>query len=113
MYTTKKTLLKRLQKLDNIAWEEFYHIYWPLVLTIGGRLGMTPDVCKDLMQEIMINLFRGEALLRYDASRGRFRTFFSVLVRHKAAEILQASARFASVSGAAAVSSGDGLSQSA
>ena len=106
MYTTKKTLLKRLQKLDDISWEEFYHIYWPLVLAIGERLGMTPDVCKDLMQEIMVDLFRGEALLRYDASRGKFRTFFGMLVRHKASELLQDSARFASVSGAAA-SSGD------
>ena len=94
MYTTKKTLLRRLQTFDDISWEEFYGIYWPLVFAIGRKLGMTPDVCKDLMQEIMFELFKGEALLRYDPSRGRFRTFFGVLVRHKALAMLQDSARF-------------------
>ena len=93
MYTTRKTLLKRLQTFDDISWEEFYGIYWPLVLAIGRKLGMTQDVCKDLMQEIMFDLFKGEALLRYDSSRGKFRTFFGVLVRHKALAMLQDSAR--------------------
>ena len=100
MYTTKKTLLKRLQTFDDISWEEFYGIYWPLVLAIGRKLGMTQDVCRDLMQEIMFELFHGEALLRYDPSRGKFRTFFGVLVRHKATAMLHDSARFSACSGA-------------
>lgn len=94
MYTTRKTLLKRLQTFDDISWEEFYGIYWPLVFAIGRKLGMTPDSCRDLMQEIMLDLFKGEALLRYDPSRGKFRTFLGVLVRHKALAMLQDSARF-------------------
>ena len=92
MYTTRKTLLKRLQTFDDISWEEFYGIYWPLVFAIGRKLGMTPDECRDLMQEIMLELFKGEALLRYDPSRGKFRTFLGVLVRHKALAMLQDSA---------------------
>ena len=98
MYTTKKTLLKRLQTFDDISWEEFYGIYWPLVFAIGRKLGMTQDVCRDLMQEIMFELFKGEALLRYDPSRGKFRTFFGLLVRHKAMAMLQESARFSACS---------------
>ncbi len=94
MYTTRKTLLKRLQTFDDISWEEFYGIYWPLVFAIGRKLGMMPDECRDLMQEIMLDLFKGEALLRYDPSRGKFRTFLGVLVRHKALAMLQASAHF-------------------
>lgn len=99
MYTTRKTLLKRLQTFDDISWEEFYGIYWPLVLAIGRKLGMTQDECRDLMQEIMFDLFKGEALLRYDSSRGKFRTFFGVLVRHKALSMLQDSARRSSGGG--------------
>lgn len=85
--------MKRLQKNDDISWEEFYRIYWPLVQTIGGKVGLPQDACKDLMQEIMLDLFRGEKLLHYDASRGKFRTFFGVLIRHKASEMLRGSAR--------------------
>ena len=107
MYTTKKTLLKRLQKCDDISWNEFYRTYWPLVLAIGQKLGMPQDTCKDLMQEIMLDLFKGEALLRYDASRGKFRTFFGVLVRHKALAMLQASARFSALSSHAGPDSDD------
>ena len=94
MYTTKKTLLQRMQNCDEISWEEFYSIYWPLVLDIGQKLGIPHDNCGDLMQEIMFDLFKGEALLRYDPAKGRFRTYFGVLVRHKAADMLKDSARF-------------------
>lgn len=98
MYTTKKTLLQRMQNCDDISWEEFYRIYWPLVLDIGRKLGISQDNCADLMQEIMIDLFNGEPLLRYDPAKGKFRTYFGVLVRHKAADMLQKSTRFSSVS---------------
>ena len=74
MYTTKKTLLQRMQNCDEISWEEFYRIYWPLVLDIGRKPGMPQDNCADLMQEIMIDLFKGEPLLRYDPAKGKFRT---------------------------------------
>lgn len=85
-----------MQNCDEISWEEFYRIYWPLVLDIGRKLGMPQDSCADLMQEIMIDLFDGEPLLRYDPAKGKFRTYFGVLVRHKAAEMLRKSARFPS-----------------
>lgn len=97
MYTTRKSLLKRLQKNDGISWEEFYRTYWPLVQNIGGKVGLPQDACKDLMQEIMLDLFKGEKIMHYDASRGKFRTFFGVLIRHKASEMLRDSARQSSV----------------
>ena len=87
-----------MQNCDEISWEEFYRIYWPLVLDIGRKLGMSQDNCGDLMQEIMIDLFHGEPLLRYDPAKGKFRTYFGVLVRHKAVDMLEKSARFSSVS---------------
>ena len=98
MYTTKKTLIKRLQGCDDISWNEFYLFYWPFVRAIGQKLGMTPDDCKDLMQEIMVTLFNGKEILRYDASRGRFRTYFGSIVRHKALKMIRKEAR-TSISG--------------
>lgn len=98
MYTTRKSLLKRLQKNDDISWEEFYRIYWPLVHAIGKKAGLPQDICKDLMQEIMLDLFKGEKLLHYDSSRGKFRTFFGLLIRHKASEMLQDFKTYSSVS---------------
>ena len=94
MYTTKKTLIKRLQGCDDISWNEFYLFYWPFVSAIGQKLGMTQEDCKDLMQEIMIALFNGKEILRYDASKGSFRTYFGLIVRRKVIKMLRDAARF-------------------
>jgi len=50
------------------------------------------------MQEIMMTLFNGKEILRYDASKGRFRTYFGSIVRHKAIKMLQESARVSAFS---------------
>ena len=63
---------------------------------MGKRLGMMPEDCKDLMQEIMIVLFNGQEILHYDASKGKFRTYFGQIVCHKALKMLRASARSSS-----------------
>ena len=89
MYTTRKTMLKKLQDCDDISWSNFYHLYWPFVFAIGSRLGMMEEDCKDLMQEIMITLFNGKEILRYDASKGKFRTYFGQIVCHKALKMLR------------------------
>lgn len=94
MFTTKKTLLRRIQNNDDISWNEFYLFYWPFVLAIGKRLGLMQEDCKDLMQEIMFSLFNGKQILRYDASKGRFRTYFGLIVRRKVFKMLRDSARF-------------------
>ena len=101
-----------MQKCDEISWEEFYRIYWPLVNAVGQKLGMPPDHTKDLMQEIMLDLFQKESLLRYDASRGKFRTFLGVLIRHKASKMLHDSTRFSAVPNADRFESGNRLSSS-
>ena len=93
MYTTKKTLLKKLQENDDISWGEFYSLYAPLVSAIGRRLGMPQEDCEDLIQEIMLALFNGQEILHYDESRGKFRTYFGQIVCHKALKMIQNSAR--------------------
>lgn len=109
MYTTRKTLLKKLQDSDDISWSEFYNLYWPFVFSMGKRLGMMPEDCKDLMQEIMIVLFNGQEILRYDATKGKFRTYFGQIVCHKALKMLRAAERSSSflVPGASSVSRSD------
>ena len=96
MYTTRKSLLQKLQDCDDISWSEFYNLYWPFVCAIGQKLGMMPEDCKDLMQEIMITLFNGQEILHYDASKGKFRTYFGQIVCHKALKMLRESARSSS-----------------
>ena len=96
MYTTRKTLLKKLQDCDDISWSEFYNLYWPFVFAVGKRLGMMQEDCKDLMQEIMIVLFNGQEILHYDASKGKFRTYFGQIVCHRALKMMREAARSSS-----------------
>ena len=87
-----------MQKCDEISWEEFFYIYWPLVDNLGQKYGLPRDACKDLMQEVMLDLFKDGLLLRYDSSRGKFRTFLGVLVRHKVSDMLQGASHFSEFS---------------
>ena len=96
MYTTRQTLLQKLQDCDDISWSEFYNLYWPFVFAMGKRLGMMPEDCKDLMQEIMLALFNGQEILHYDASKGKFRTYFGQIICHKALKMIRESARSSS-----------------
>jgi RNA polymerase sigma factor (sigma-70 family) len=89
MYTTRQTLLQKLRDSDDISWSEFYTLYWPFVFAIGTRLGMLPEDCKDLMQEIMLTLFNGQDIMHYDTSKGKFRTYFGQIVCHKALKMIQ------------------------
>ena len=93
MYTTRKTLIQQIKNSDELSWDEFYGIYRPLVFAIGKKLLLSPSDCEDLMQKVMLVLFDGGALLRYDAGKGKFRTWFGSIVRNKAMEMVRESAR--------------------
>ena len=93
MYTTRTTLLRQIQCCDELSWDEFYRIYKPLVFAVGKQLSLPPCDCEDLLQKVMLVLFNGEALLRYDPEKGKFRTYFGSIIRNKAIEMLRDSAR--------------------
>lgn len=88
--TTRSTLLDRIGRCDESAWEEFFSAYRPVIRDVGAFKGLDEVECDDLVQEVMFRFYRriGEGF-RYDASIARFRTFFNRIVKGCVYDILR------------------------
>ena len=78
--STHKTMLEKIQSGDEVSWQEFYDRYSPVVLQAGGSYGLTPEECRDVLQNVMLKFFRHDLILKYDSKRARFRTYFNQIL---------------------------------
>ena len=82
-WTTRKSLIERVLDGDDESWDAFYSCYSRLVYAIGERSGLSADDCEDLVQEVMRTIFDHKDCFRYDSATGKFRTYFTGIVKHK------------------------------
>lgn len=107
MFTTRKSLLRKVRSGDELSWNEFYAAYKPLILLCGRDCGLTGDECRELVQQVMTEIFRKNILgkyeidrvpdhvmFRYDPARGRFRHFLRGIIRNHAIRIYHKRPRF-------------------
>jgi RNA polymerase sigma factor (sigma-70 family) len=85
-HTTRESLLVRIRNGEPVAWEEFHARYRPLIAWAAARCDAGGADLEDVVQEVMLDLFRGQATFRYDRARGRFRDYLFVVTRRKAAQ---------------------------
>ncbi len=87
MNTTRATLLERLRDGDAVmAWEEFFQRYWRLIYTAARERGCREHTAEEIVQEVMLTVFRQRDVFRYDPTRGRFRDWLRTVVRNAVAE---------------------------
>lgn len=85
--TTQATLLDRLRDgADVLAWHEFFERYWRLIYAFARRRGCTEHTAEEIVQEVMLKVFRQHDVFRYDPTRGRFRDWLGTVVRNAVAE---------------------------
>ncbi|WP_294506052.1 sigma-70 family RNA polymerase sigma factor [uncultured Victivallis sp.] len=107
MFTTRKSLLRKVRSGDELSWNEFYAAYKPLILLCGRDCGLTGDECRELVQQVMTEIFRKNILgkyeidrvpdhvmFRYDPAHGRFRHFLRGIIRNHAIRIYHNRPRF-------------------
>lgn len=84
MEATRQTLLQRLRSPDaSHAWEEFYTLYWQVILRYAAKLGLDAAAAQDVLQETMVTLIRILPDFKYDRAKGKFRNFVLTIVHRK------------------------------
>jgi RNA polymerase sigma-70 factor (ECF subfamily) len=87
---TRATLLSKIRQPGaHRAWEEFYHLYGPIILAYSKKRGLDEKSAEDVLQETMIALMRIMPDFRYDEKRGKFRNYLIGIVRRKIANSLR------------------------
>lgn len=73
---TRASLLDRLRDgSDALAWREFFDRYWRGLYAFAKRRGASDHTAQDVVQEVMLTVFRQRHVFRYDPARGRFRNW--------------------------------------
>ena len=84
MQVTRQSLLERLkQDEQHVAWEEFYAMYWAVVIRYAQKLGLDETSAHDVLQETMLVLIRKLPGFTYDPAKGKFRNFLLTIVHRK------------------------------
>jgi RNA polymerase sigma-70 factor, ECF subfamily len=75
---TRQTLILRLKKDGperEVAWNEFYEIYAPIIGGFARKMGAMPHEVGDLIHETLLGFFQAVPAFTYDPNRGRFRGY--------------------------------------
>ena len=94
-WTTRKSLIERVLDGDEESWDTFYASYSRLIYAIGGRSGLSPDDCQDLIQDVMRTIFNNKERFRYDSSAGKFRSYLIGIVKHKVGDFYRSHDNYA------------------
>jgi len=80
---TSTTLLERLRDgTDQLAWQEFSDRYWRLIFVFAKKRGCSDHTAEDIVQNVMVEVFRERSTFRYDRARGSFRNWLGAVVRN-------------------------------
>src|SRR5271163_3527766 len=88
---TRASLLVRLRDGDDAeAWQEFVHLYAPVIYGFARKRGLQDADAADLMQEVLRSLSSAARRLDYDPARGTFRGWLFTVTRNKVFNFLDA-----------------------
>jgi RNA polymerase sigma factor (sigma-70 family) len=91
-WVTRKSLLMRVKdSSDEKAWDDFVAYYKNFIYHILHRIGMRSADIDDLVQEILIKLWKN--LESYDAEKGLFRAWLNTIVRNTAYNYFESAKR--------------------
>lgn len=88
-FTTRESIVECLQNSREGAWQRFFASYAPLIRLHGSDCGLPPALLDDLVQDVMLSLWRNGRQFVYDREKGRFRDYLRFIIRARAMDILR------------------------
>ena len=83
-WQTRKTLLMRAKNQDDhAAWEDFTAYYREFIHMVLHQMNISSAEIDDLVQEILIQIWKSLPKHVYDTDRAQFRTWLSRLIRNQ------------------------------
>jgi RNA polymerase sigma-70 factor (ECF subfamily) len=83
---TRATLLARLRRSeDHSAWRDFFTTYWPLLVSVSRRSGLSEADAEDVAQDVLAMVARQMHGFQYDPARGSFKAWLLTLTRRRIA----------------------------
>lgn len=83
-WNTRLTLLQRAKNPDDQqAWDEFVKYYRDFIKVVLAQMNLNQKDSDDLIQEILLKIWKALPKMDYDQNRARFRTWMSHLIRNK------------------------------
>ncbi|MBF0199088.1 MAG: sigma-70 family RNA polymerase sigma factor [Planctomycetes bacterium] len=94
-WLTRQTLVQRAQDPnDHQAWDEFVRYYHSFITVVLRKMQFYTGEMDDIVQEILIILWKALPSFEIDRDRCQFRTWMSVLIRNKAIDCFKSSKRY-------------------
>lgn len=93
-WLTRETLLNRVRrKYDEEAWKEFVFYYQAYVSKIASRMGLSHHDTEEVVQNVMLKLWKKLPEFQYDSSKGRFRGWLCTVAGNEAKQLWQRRSR--------------------
>ena len=84
VWLTRETLLNRVRRqYDEESWKEFVYYYRGYVYNIASRMGLNHHDTEDVVQDVMLKLWKKLPEFQYDSSKGRFRGWLCTVTANK------------------------------
>ncbi|EDM27309.1 probable ECF sigma factor [Lentisphaera araneosa HTCC2155] len=83
-YKTRFTLIQRIQteSRDDKTWEDFVASYENYIYVIIRSFKLSPALCQDLLQNVLLQLWKDLPKFEYRPNKCRFRTWLSVVTKN-------------------------------
>ena len=91
---TRETLLMRVRRqYDEAAWQEFVHYYRGYVYNVSSRMGLSHHDAEEVVQQVMVQLWKKLPEFEYDSRKGRFRSWLCTVTANMARTLMQRKSR--------------------
>jgi len=91
---TRETLLVRVRhQHDEAAWQEFVYYYQGFVFNIARRMGLNHHDAEEVVQTVMVQLWKKLPEFEYDSRKGRFRSWLCTVTANVVKTMIQRKSR--------------------